>query len=166
MTTDMCISDSQDYHGPLSMLPYHISLYSSSKPANPPCVLVRVSPVHVQHMPLHTRVSRGCSPVPIPDLLPQDLAEFFNSVKTQNTQGTLVHYPIHLADEDVVSKLVTSCKLDNVNEGPSQKCTTQAYSPDIVPDSQGVDYLVCPSLFVIYNLLTQFSDGSNEVEGT
>ena len=91
------------------------------------------------------------------DLLPLDLTEFFNSTQMEITQGSLVHHPTHLADPDVVS--VTSSESDDVNEGPSQKRTTQARSLDIMPETQGVngfmvDCLMHPCLFIIYNLLT------------
>jgi hypothetical protein len=66
-----------------------------------------------------------------------------------------VHSPTCLTDSEVIS--LTSSESDN--DGSFIKRTTQAYSPDIVPETQVVngfmvDPMVHPWLLIIYNLLT------------
>ena len=139
----------------------------AQKPSTPPRFSVGVSPIHIQHMPPQTLVSRGCSPVPIFNLLPPNLVSLFNDTQMQTTQGLLVHSATRLVDPDIVS--VTSSKSDN--EGPSLKDTTRAHSLDIVPETQVVngfmvDCMVHPCLLIFYNLLTWFPDGSDVVDGT
>ena len=104
------------------------------------------------------------------DLLPPDIAAFFNSTQMQLTQQSPVHTPTRLEDPEVIS--LTSSESDDINGGgPSLKHTTQARSPDIVPETQVmngfvVDCMVRPRLFnFFYNLLNQFPDGPDVVGG-
>jgi hypothetical protein len=131
----------------------------SRKLSTPPRVSVGVSPIRIQRTPPRTLVSRGCSPTPLFDLLPPDIAAFFNSTQMQleTTQQSLVpvHSPTRLTDSEVIS--LTSSESDN--DGSFIKRTTRAHSPDIVPETQVVngfmvDPMVRPRLLIIYDLLT------------
>lgn len=151
---------------PASPIPSHTP---AQRPLTPPRVSVGISPICVQHTPPRTVMSGGCLPAPLFDLLPPDLAAFFNSTQMQSTQHSPVHSPTRLADPDIVS--VTSCESDNEAPSPSLKRTTRARSPDIVPETQAVngfvvDPLVCPHSVITYDFLTHFPDGPDVVEGS
>ena len=128
------------------------------KSSTPPRVLVGVSPICVQHTPPRTLVSRGCSPIPMLDLLPPDIAAFFNSTQMQlSTQASdlSVPSPIQVGVLDVIS--LTSSESDS--EGPFLGSRIRARSPTLVPETQVaggfvMDVLVRPHL-CIYTLLTQ-----------
>jgi hypothetical protein len=102
------------------------------------------------------------------NLLPPDIAAFFNSTQMELTQQSPVHTPARFEDPEVIS--LTSSELDDINERPSLKRTTLARSPDVVPETQVVngfvvDCLVRPHLFIFCMLLTQPPDDPDVVGG-
>lgn len=127
----------------------------AQKPLTPSRVSVGVSPIPALRTPPRTLISRGCSPTPLFDLLPPDIAAFFNDTQMQfeATQQPMAAVRSHtrLANPDVVS--VTSSESDN--EGLPLKNRPISRSPGIVPETQvmttyAMDCLVCPSYFIIY----------------
>jgi hypothetical protein len=118
------------------------SIPLARKPSTPLRVSVNVSPIHVQRTPPRTLVSRGLSPVPFENLLPPDIAAFFNSTQMQLTQGTQVspaRPPVRLPDSEVISVTSSESDSENIRKGlflPSRRTRTRARSPEIVAETQ------------------------------
>jgi hypothetical protein len=119
------------------------------KPPTPLHVSVGVSPIHVQHTPPRTLVSRGLSPVPFENLLPPDIAAFFNSTQmqlTQSTQASPARPPVRLPDSDVIS--VTSSESASDHERPLAR-SSRPCPRAIVPETQVLDPLVSTGYFYV-----------------
>jgi len=129
----------------------------AQKPSTPSCVSVGVSPIHIQHTPLQTLVSRGLSLVPFETLLPPDIAAFFASMQIQITQASPIHSPTHFADLEVISLSSSESDSESIHKTPFLQFRTQARSLEIIVETQlMMDPLVCPHLPLIYvYVLTQ-----------
>jgi hypothetical protein len=70
------------------------------------------------------------------DLLPPDIAAFFNSTQMRSTQQSPVHTPPHLVDPDIISLASSESDSDNIRKRPLLHSRTRARSPELVPETQ------------------------------
>jgi len=105
----------------------------------------------IPSVPPRSLMLRGCSPILMFDLLPPNLAAFFNSTQMQETQQLSGYYPIQVADSDIIS--ITSSESEN--EKVSIKSWTWPCSLELILETQVVcgikmDILVHPDWLDFY----------------
>jgi hypothetical protein len=130
---------------PLPVNPPRVSILSSVPPtcspirksSTAPHVSVGVSPIRAQPTPtiMRTFVSRGLSPIPFEELLPPDIATFFNGLETQITQASYPPiWPAKVIPQTTDTSSVTESESET-NE-PLLRSKTRARSPEIIPETQ------------------------------